>query len=301
MYDGWYLVAFDSELAGALTSVTVGDIPLVLVRDGNRVRAFDATCPHRGANLAFGGRLDGQVIVCPFHGKRVRLGAHTSERYCVREYPVLDWDGLVFLRCSQEHENGLGGMLKRLTSDDHVFGPRFALPMQISADMVIENAFDGSHFQPVHRVRNQPALTVRPDEAGSFVAEGVLEVPVSQWQLGDGGETVSVPYTAHAYSPQLVLSSMSGDAPYWVVTGATPTAEGSCVVRQALTVPATAGHAAHDMERVRYLVRQSRAGLEQDRAIWEHLRPPPQPRYAADDATVLDFRRYCERFLRAAG
>jgi nitrite reductase/ring-hydroxylating ferredoxin subunit len=32
------------------------------------LRVFDAFCPHQGAHLGHGGRMDGELLRCPFHG-----------------------------------------------------------------------------------------------------------------------------------------------------------------------------------------------------------------------------------------
>jgi 3-ketosteroid 9alpha-monooxygenase subunit A len=294
MYEGWYLVAFESELAGALTPVSVGDVPLVLVAGENGVRAFDAICPHRGANLAYGGRLDGDVIVCPFHGKRIKLGCEPDAPYWAQEYPALGYGGMIFVRLSEGHENGLGAFLDELAARS-LFAPCHVVPMEVDGDLVIENAFDDAHFDAVHGV-DRPRLAVRSDSEGALVADGTLVVPVSTWQQGEPGRMLSVPFTAHAFSPQLVFSHLGGANPYWVITGTVPVGNG-CDIRQALAVPKPNGSGSPpDPERLEYLARASRGGLEQDRVIWEHMRRSKQARFAPDDETVVEFRKFCRRF-----
>ena len=48
------------------TEITLGDQTLILVRDGDTVRAFEGKCPHAGAPLAKGAVCNGQII-CPWH------------------------------------------------------------------------------------------------------------------------------------------------------------------------------------------------------------------------------------------
>jgi Ferredoxin subunits of nitrite reductase and ring-hydroxylating dioxygenases len=48
------------------TKFTVGDIDMVLVRDGERVQALQAKCPHAGAPLEQGA-ICGDKLVCPWH------------------------------------------------------------------------------------------------------------------------------------------------------------------------------------------------------------------------------------------
>jgi len=291
MRGGWYLVALESELTGELTPVDIGPVPLVLVAgEDDRVRAFDAICPHQGAHLGYGGRLDARSIVCPFHGNKVTLGAPVGSEYCVDEYPTLGYGGMIFVRLSAEYDHGLAALLDTLI-DDHLFVPFNCTPVAVAGEFVIENAFDSGHFRPVHGVRNSPRFTVRRDAAGAFVAEGTLYVPTSPWHRGAEDSTLAIPFRACAVSPQLVFSQIGGANPYWVITGTCPTDDG-CVVRQALAVPQS-GDAAPDAERITYLARASKAGLEQDRVIWEHLRIPAEPSYGPDENAVAAFREYC--------
>ena len=51
---------------GKSRAVEIGDTRILLVREGDAVRAFSATCPHAGAPLDEGAVCDGR-IVCPWH------------------------------------------------------------------------------------------------------------------------------------------------------------------------------------------------------------------------------------------
>lgn len=65
----WHLAAHSRELQPHKSlGVSVRDKPVVLYRkkDGDPV-ALEDRCPHRWAPLS-GGRIDGDNIVCPYHG-----------------------------------------------------------------------------------------------------------------------------------------------------------------------------------------------------------------------------------------
>jgi nitrite reductase/ring-hydroxylating ferredoxin subunit/uncharacterized membrane protein len=77
--EGWHrLCALDELPDGAPHRVLLGDVPLVAVRDGERVRALAATCSHLSGPLDEGpvetvhGR---DCIVCPWHGSAFSLDA----------------------------------------------------------------------------------------------------------------------------------------------------------------------------------------------------------------------------------
>ena len=68
---GWFALAFSSDLEpGDVQPLYVFDEHLVLFRTDNGVaHATAAFCPHLGAHLGHGGRVEGDHLVCPFHAK----------------------------------------------------------------------------------------------------------------------------------------------------------------------------------------------------------------------------------------
>jgi hypothetical protein len=293
-YRGWCQVAFERELSPALTPAAVGATRLVLARTPSGVRVFDATCPHRGADLGYGGRLEGAAIVCPFHGHRVGLGERSDDGFCAREHRVLAVSGLVFVLLDEAPEHGLPAHLRDLDRD-HYFVPGFTLPVQAPADLVIENGFDNAHFAAVHGIGTRPDMVVRAGMHGELVAEGLFALPRGVGEASDG--PVFAPYVARAFSPWVIVSELRGDRPYRVITAATPTADGGCTIRLTLLVPAADGPPSSAW--CESMLRHSREGLERDRLIWEHLAPAVNPRLTPGDAPVVAFREFCRRFVEA--
>ena len=66
---GWFQVARLDELEpGAVKPLRYFNRDLVLFRGASgAVQLLDAHCPHLGAHLGHGGRVEGDEIVCPFH------------------------------------------------------------------------------------------------------------------------------------------------------------------------------------------------------------------------------------------
>ena len=66
----WYVAAFADEIGRALTKRTLLDKRVVLFRTGDgRAVALDDRCAHRSFPLS-AGRLDGDTLVCGYHGFR---------------------------------------------------------------------------------------------------------------------------------------------------------------------------------------------------------------------------------------
>jgi nitrite reductase/ring-hydroxylating ferredoxin subunit len=121
---GWQLLAFAHELTEQVTAVSLASRALVAIRDQGRIRVFDGTCPHRGAHLGHGGKLiDGQRILCPFHGKVIGLGAGNGD-LSVREHDVIDCGAVVFVKLSDisARDHGFEGAIRALL-DTHALVP----------------------------------------------------------------------------------------------------------------------------------------------------------------------------------
>lgn len=296
---GWYQVAFTTELTQELTPVNIGNRMLVLAQTANGLKAYDAACPHRGANLAYGGRIERGTIVCPFHGYRIGMGrcGITAERgFFVREYSVLVVGESVFVRLSDEYENGFAAALRELQTN-HKFYAGFTRILKVSNELVIENGFDAQHFKIVHGVFNQPELVIKPSESGELRAEGFFEYPKLGMATSGVFETQRVPFKARAISPGLIISSLEGADPYTVITGATPTThQHECRVWVSVAVPVAHEGDEPNPQLVKILIEQSAVGIEKDSVVWEHLVYNTPTRLTSKDTAVAEYQAFCRNF-----
>jgi nitrite reductase/ring-hydroxylating ferredoxin subunit len=70
----WQTVIADADLAeGSPTPVTVGAVPLLLVRRGATIHAISNRCNHRGCSLHEGDFSGETSVVCPCHGSTFSL------------------------------------------------------------------------------------------------------------------------------------------------------------------------------------------------------------------------------------
>ncbi|MFF4948660.1 Rieske (2Fe-2S) protein [Streptomyces chattanoogensis] len=108
--EGWYCLATSNEVApGKLITrrLTGEDVVLYRLRDG-APKAIRPYCPHLGAHLGVGGRLEGDDLVCPFHhfafapnGACVRTGYGTpAPKARLTLLPVREQNGLIWVWCS---------------------------------------------------------------------------------------------------------------------------------------------------------------------------------------------------------
>ncbi|WP_447747604.1 Rieske 2Fe-2S domain-containing protein [Variovorax boronicumulans] len=82
--NGWFAVCFSHEVKpGGVHVVPFMGQDLVVYRtQSGLARVVDPYCPHAGAHLGHGGKIDGENLVCPFHGL-----AFGTDGGCVRACP----------------------------------------------------------------------------------------------------------------------------------------------------------------------------------------------------------------------
>jgi 3-ketosteroid 9alpha-monooxygenase subunit A len=312
LHGGWYLLALAEELTGEVTPVDLGDRVLMVIRDGERLRVFDARCPHRGAHLGYGGRLApgraGASVICPFHGKRIGLGAGTA-RLCVTEHQSIVAGDALFVRLGVDpaEDRGFEQAIKEISAEKQIVGALVQL-IRVPPAFVIENAFDYSHFTAVHGVDRVTGFGLREDGAGGIAVEGdfwtavpptVVQQTVAQQTtasrtaaLADRG--LRSRFYARAVSPSLVLSELGPpEISHTLITSAIPisgAAADGCVIRVALGVRPAA------LSAVPALVSSVRRNIDQDAVIWDHLDPAAPARYDRADLPALAFRQFCAGF-----
>jgi 3-ketosteroid 9alpha-monooxygenase subunit A len=299
-FRGWYQVGFERELTERLTPITVAKLPLVVVRDGEEFQIYDAICPHRGANLAYGGQLEGDAIRCPFHGHRIGLGEQCDGQFKVRGYRTLAVGGLVFVLFNERYENGFTGLMEQM-GKTHFFVQGFTLKANTPAEMVVENGFDRAHFRHVHGLKTDPDLRLMSSESGELTVEGTFQANAfdAGWH-SDGSDRASteIGFLARMFSPNLCVSRLSsGASHHLVISGATPNPDGSCTIRVSVAVPAGADGRPPSEQAIRALLRDSKLAYEQDMMIWEHRAHDAPWRFHADDDLVIEFHRFCKGFL----
>lgn len=289
---GWQLLALASEVTEQVTGLALGSRALVAIRgDGDgKVRVFDGTCPHRGAHLGFGGRVTSSTsIICPFHGKRIGLGLGTG-RLCVREHETIDCDGAIFVRLGDipARDHGFGRVMKEIFETHALVG---AVVGQVSVppELIIENAFDVSHFPTVHLIPQMDRPKVWLGDDGDLNITTAFHTQAPDWEAARGDFTSH--FHARAFSPHLVVSELgSGASSKFVITGAVPTRTG-CVARIAIAV-----RRGEPEETIRAVVDGSKIAFDQDLLVWDNLDITAPVRHDSSDAPVLAFRAFCSSF-----
>jgi phenylpropionate dioxygenase-like ring-hydroxylating dioxygenase large terminal subunit len=162
--NGWFALAFADELRrGSTLSRTLAGHEIVLFRTASgRACALDAHCPHLGAHLGYGGRVEGEVLRCPFHGfcfdgsgRCVATGYGTKPPPTAvsRSWPLVEVNGML---CAYYDADGRPPTWEIPQLETPGWSAPSYRRFEISAhpQETTENSVDLGHFAWVHGYRS---------------------------------------------------------------------------------------------------------------------------------------------------
>ncbi|WKU48272.1 Rieske 2Fe-2S domain-containing protein [Streptomyces sp. VNUA116] len=305
--DGWFVVAFHDELPAGrvLTRRLAGeDVVLYRTRSGV-VRAVRPFCPHLGAHLGHGGRVDGEDLVCPFHnfafstsGDCVRTGCGTpppKARLVGRDVREVDGAVLVW-----HHARGLAPDWEVPSSQPAGFRPAGHVVHTVSCHPqdIMENTIDSGHCPPVHQMNINISRTMFSGAA--------MEVDFSTFPL-EGRRTFFLTSLRARFYLQLHglgwlfvyvdIPKLRSRIHFWILP--TPVEPLHVELRLAVNISHACGV---DLPRSasrligKLLVPLISRDLAKDFPIWQHKTHVEHPKLTKGDGPFMQYRRWAGQF-----
>jgi nitrite reductase/ring-hydroxylating ferredoxin subunit len=197
---GWYHAFWSGELpVGGTLSLRYFGTDLVAFRgESGKVHLMDAHCQHMGANLAYGGEVAGDEIICPFHNWQWRGtdGANSKIPYldrCIQKrlnvWQTIEQDGIVYLWFSRKGDEEPTYMPPRVTeADDPNYYPMYPhgahrADVTFPPQFAFENVADISHLRTVHKWADVPKLNGCGADGDMFFTDFNGHVPTSRGEV----------------------------------------------------------------------------------------------------------------------
>lgn len=309
---GWFAIGSSADLAaGEVTPVRYFGRELVLFRtERGAPHLIDAYCPHLGAHLGHGGRVEGEAIVCPFHGwsfagdgeciampygKRIPAAARAASWRLREQGGVLlawhseagdapDWEMPTF-----EHEHWTEPVARKWRIKGHT-------------QEVCENTADFGHFRFIHKTHLMRP-TAEPKLEGPFFSVEMKADPealVPELRLGD--EHALTEGTGYCFGPGLTAADITAQGSGLEAMQrlyVTPVDEEQIELRGVVNVgrldspEATRGYQEVLCEAVF-------AQWEADVPIWEHKVYREKPALNDYEGAIAVFRRWYAQFYEDA-
>jgi nitrite reductase/ring-hydroxylating ferredoxin subunit len=305
---GWYAVGLAAELASGtvLSRPFMGGDLVVYRTQSGLVRAVPPYCPHLGAHLGYGGRVDGELLVCPFHGfayddrgvcVRTGYGTRPPAKARLVQLPVRVANGLLLAW----HGGGTPAWdVPDLDSEGWTAPACRRFVLRDHPQETTENAVDLGHFAIVHGYRNVrmlgDAVVDGPYLSTAYSVELPVPFPSSRWTLPFEFETeiAGLGYSlVNVRVPRLGL-----DARLWVLP--TPIDEERLTLRLAASVRARSrrlpAYRFVDAALTQLVLHGLAYGARQDFPIWENKRYLERPALALGDGPIGVYRRWARQF-----
>jgi phenylpropionate dioxygenase-like ring-hydroxylating dioxygenase large terminal subunit len=299
--NGWFRVAHSDGLS-------VGDVKplhylgreLVAFRGEDGVaRVLDAYCPHLGAHLGHGGRVEGAAIRCPFHAWKwdgagrcleIPYSRKIPAKAKLRAWETREQNGFLFVWHHREQkppqfelpdlpEYGSGGWTP--------YEKRFWTVRARWLDMN-ENAVDQVHFKYVHGAHTIPQTEVEID--------GHILRCRSRMKLGTPKGEVDGGIDTTDHGPGFQTVHLSGISPALMVNTVTPIDAETSDVCFSYTIQIVDGmNAASGVGAA--LIRDLEKQMNQDIPIWENKKYFAKPLLCEGDGRIGVYRKWMRQFV----
>ena len=301
MPDGWFAVAFSDELAaGGVKALRYFGRELAAWRgEDGTAHVFDAHCPHLGAHLGRGGRVEGDALRCPFHAwlwgsdgacREVPYARKIPPKARLRPWPVVEKNGLVLV-----WRHAAGAPPSWEVPDVPEYGSAAWTPperrewvVRSCPQELAENSVDAAHFRSVHRTHTVPETET------AEIRGHVLHV-VSHNRVGTprGDQRGRIEIEAHGFG--IGWTRFSGIADLLVVPCGTPIDDDHTHMRLQFSV-----RKLFDSDATRGVGRAFIAEIErqfaQDIPIWENKLHLEHPLLVEGEAPLALLRRWGRQF-----
>ena len=304
--NGWFAIARSTELApGTVRALRcMGQEVVVLRTEQGEVRMFDAWCVHLGARLGYGGTIEGDKLVCPFHGWKygsdgvcveVPYANSTPADARLRPWPVIERNGAIFAWHHHERAAPFYGLpeFPEASWTDAEWA-EFDVEMHIFE--LGENGVDSAHFPTIHGCQRSEVELI--DSQGiPFTYRLLTTYP------GDGiglpGQHVKVTTVWRCHGIGLFEGVHLADDFGMRVRQLfhfTPTDDTRVAVRLAIAVDkSTVPEELWDSV-VQANIEIARTNFLEDSLFWKHKRYNPRPRVTEADGPISAQRNWARQF-----
>ncbi|HSJ99154.1 MAG TPA: Rieske 2Fe-2S domain-containing protein [Myxococcota bacterium] len=300
--NGWFRALYSTELApGEVRRLHRLGRELVAFRgERGAAHVLDAHCPHLGAHLGVGGRVEGDALRCPFHAwlwsgegrcLEIPYAKKIPPKARLRAWPAVERNGIVFFHHDAEGRPPayeIPALPEHGSPDWTPWETRHWLVKSRWLDMN-ENAVDQVHFRYVHGTHTIPRTEAE--------ADGPVLRCRSRMKMGTPRGEVAGGIDTTDHGPAFQVVRVTGIAETVMMNTATPVDADTTDVSFAYSVRRSEGdaHAGVGAALIRDLEKQ----MEQDIPIWEHKRHHPRPVLCDGDGPLGLYRRWMRQFFSA--
>ncbi len=298
---GWFKVALAAEVPPStiVTRRFFGTEVVVWRSESGRVVCQEAFCPHLGAHVGVGGRVEGACIRCPFHGwafdaegrnVEIPYASRPNASACLRTYPTEERAGIVFAWYHPIGEEPKWELMDVPEYEDEEYGDYEVHEFTVKTCLqeMGENGFDHAHFQFVH---SHPRVGVT--EKVEF--SGYDRVVLTSQEFPSSRGPVDARIDVFGRGPGFAITRYRGLVDASLIGCSSPIDKETVALTFLFTLRNPEGD-----ERVRKIgeafIASVTREVRQDIPIWEAKRYQERPALAPSEKPIMDWRRWFQQF-----
>jgi nitrite reductase/ring-hydroxylating ferredoxin subunit len=301
----WYRACHADEVrAGGLLPLRLLSRDLVVWRGEDGLpHVMDAYCPHLGAHLGYGGRVEGCELVCPFHwwrfgadGRNTRIpyDGTRSEAARIKTYPTVDRNGMILFWYHPLGEAPLWEIPRVDAYYDDAWTDYYRTEWTIRAPWqeFAENGPDFVHLRTVHGSSDVPELE-------SYELDGYFTHVRARVNFATPRGPQPGRIDTDSWGPGFSLARFSGIIDACFVGALTPLDFEATLVSFNYMLRKL-GDGPEALERTRRvgeaLIADLRKQVAEDVVIFDHKRFNAHPALSRADGPIARFRSWARRF-----
>ncbi len=302
--NGWFQVGYADELApGDVLPLRYFGRDLVLYRsESGEARVIDAFCPHLGAHLGHGGKVEGETLRCPFHGWRfdgsgacvdVPYAKRIPPRAALKPWGVVERNQMIWTWYHAEGKEPDFEVPAFEEVGDPAWGKltRHFWTVKSRNQELGENSVDRAHFRYVHGTMIVPESEITAEgpwrrsiqRADMKTPKGVVQGVIDSQNFGLGCSSIR----------------FSGICDTLLIAGITPVDEDYVDVRFTFVQKNTEGGDPRGGV-ARAIIADIVKQLDEDIPIWENKTYDERPLLCDGDGPIGEWRRWCQQFYSPA-
>lgn len=298
--NSWIQIGWSHEIPkGKVHSLRCLGRELVAFRGENgHVGVLDAYCPHLGAHLGVGGRVEGNTVRCPFHGwcfdgkgtcTHIPYADRVPSRARIGAYDVREVNGQLFIWHDAEGREPWFDIpeVPEFNSSEWTRPRYHETTIRTRWREIVENAVDRGHFFALHQYPEPPEVEFSTDKHKFSMRSRV------RWNRF--GRDLTVTLDIDSFGAGFSVTRGVGDAPFIVLGCPMPVDETTIIHRQAVIVSKKLPPVLRDMA-ARFVEWTAMREFRRDVPIWENKVSVPHPVLCENDGPIIKFRTWARQF-----
>jgi phenylpropionate dioxygenase-like ring-hydroxylating dioxygenase large terminal subunit len=277
------------------------DLAIWRGNDG-QVRMIEAYCRHLGAHLGYGGKVQGNLLECPFHAWRYdgdegivkeipysRSIPPQVKRKCTQTWPMAEANRIIWTWYHPRGEAPKYDVMHHTEASDPAWSDFYECKWTIfgSIQNMAENGVDFPHFTYIHGVASLPEAELEWNEWGR---KGIVRA-----KMGTPKGVVDGVITSISNGPGQNWVRFEGICETLLIACITPIELDVMQVRYFYMQPKSqiegpmAGLA-------RAIIADVNKQLDQDKVVWDRMKFLPTPMICEGDGPIPKFRKFYSRY-----